>query len=198
MTEQLSEASHVWLGDLSGMEVVPVVTIGPDGPEARLELRHRLCDDRWPIPEDGIAADGSAYAANIAVQAREALATHACTVRERSAEHQDRVARWLTAANLPHTGDPVRDQLALVRNISQAVRPAGMTEAEMDTKLEEIGRRLVHGSDVDAPAAAAAIARAARARRLAHGPVTVECLGDSCTGCSDPQCWTARADGGDV
>lgn len=28
--------------------------------------------------------------------------------------------------------------------------------------------------------------------------VRVECLGDSCTGCTDPQCWTARADGGDV
>lgn len=39
--------------------------------------------------------------------------------------------------------------------------------------------------------------------RTVDGPgctpaAVVECLGDSCTGCSDPQCWTARADGGDT
>ena len=28
--------------------------------------------------------------------------------------------------------------------------------------------------------------------------VSVPCLGEECTGCSDPQCWTARADGGDA
>ena len=34
--------------------------------------------------------------------------------------------------------------------------------------------------------------------RVKPDAVSVECLGDNCTGCSDPQCWTVRADGGDA
>lgn len=68
---------------------------------------------------------------------------------------------------------------------------------ELD-QARENGRRFREAIDMSDPAAQYdAWAR----RQVVDGrcvPVTVPCLGDGCTGCSDCDCWTVSADGGDA
>ena len=107
--EVLTDLGYVWLGDLSGVEVVPVVRDTPGGPPLRLELAHRVCPQRVPITWDGIADDGSAFLGNIVQTAVKFMEGHACTPHTPSPEHQERVRQWQdTASRAPApAGEPV-------------------------------------------------------------------------------------------
>jgi hypothetical protein len=68
------EQDHVWLGDLAGFEVVPVLT---DDWEIALELRHR-CGWSMRLRFDGITGDGAAFLGNIVQVATEERPGHVC------------------------------------------------------------------------------------------------------------------------
>lgn len=69
----------VWLGDLAGFEVVPVVP--DDGASVHLELRHR-CGWSQRLPFEGITGDGGAYLANIVERAVVERQGHHCAHHE--------------------------------------------------------------------------------------------------------------------
>lgn len=96
----------VWLGDLAGMEVVPVSSYADpevdDYPsKLGLVLFHRTCKPGWEQPEEGISENGSCYVANLVERAVKARETHACTPFQPSPEHQARVARWADRSSAP-------------------------------------------------------------------------------------------------
>jgi hypothetical protein len=195
--EILTELGYVWLGDFSGWEVVPELRDAfTDAPPLRLELRHR-CGFALRQPDEGITGDGAAYVGNLierlleAVYPQDGSQGHVCAPHEPSPEHQARVARWAAAAGVTPSGDVAQDQLGIVRALSRGAHLHDRSSAPP---------RLVDGPGCT-PASVIGLAATPLPPR-AGGPdledVRVECLGDSCTGCSDSQCWTARADGGDV
>lgn len=119
--EVLTELGYVWLGDLSGWEVVPELRDAfTDAPPLRLELRHR-CGFAQRQPFEGITGDGAAYVANIVSRLMEVAPSHVCAPHEPSPEHQARVARWAAAAGVTPSGDVAQDQLAIVRAASRRV-----------------------------------------------------------------------------
>lgn len=98
----LDELGYVWLGDLSGMEVVPTLD---DAGLPRLELRHRVCETRWPQPlDEGISADGANFLANLVERAARARAGHTCTPRQLSPETAAMMERWKAAERV--SGSP--------------------------------------------------------------------------------------------
>lgn len=117
--EILVELGYVWLGDLSGWEVVPVVRDEAAGAPLQLELRHR-CGWAQRQPFEGITGDGAAYVANIIERlVLQVVEGHVCAPHEPSPEHKARVARWAAAAGATPSGDVAQDQLAIVRAASR-------------------------------------------------------------------------------
>lgn len=104
----------VWVGDLSGWEIVPIDQDGIAMAHPGLELRHR-CGRRVQQPESGITGDGAAFLGNLVENCVEENDGHTCTPHQPSPEHQARVARWMAAAGMEPSGDVAQDQLALVR-----------------------------------------------------------------------------------
>jgi hypothetical protein len=222
----------VWLGDLAGMEVVPVDHDGIQMAHPGLQIAHR-CGTRWDLPHmEGMVADGSAMLGNLvafAVQQREG---HACPPHVPSEEHKALVRRWQDASGrsplpvTPREGDPfgelekmqLRDDDPDDPEKTDVIRPIDgyglYLMAKYGPQAQTEGQRLFQaGQHAEAePQLAREILGDEAAEQLRPvdgltgctptfvpgGDVTVECLGDNCTGCSDPQCHTARADGGDV
>lgn len=178
--EILTEQGYVWLGDLSGMEVVPVHQDTTEAhPGLRLELRHRACEARWPQPlDEGISADGANYVANLVERAVRAREAHTCTPHDPSPEHRERVARWTAAAGLTPTGDVAQDQLGIVRALSASLgqpRPGGQLLPDELTML-----RRTFGDES---------AERFLSRRVVDGPgCTPAAVPQPCDGCDDPQC----------
>lgn len=134
----------VWLGDLSGMEVVPTASwddSGNDYPsKLGVQIAHR-CSARCDLPPmDGMVADGSAMLGNLVEFAARARDRHACAPHQPSPEHRERLARWAAAAGpqaaragtlAPMSNDDVRgilgdtaaDQLDVVRALTRSNRP---------------------------------------------------------------------------
>lgn len=88
----------VWLGDLSGMEVVAT----PNNDDtASLHIAHR-CGTWWELPPmpgmTGTDDDSSVMMGNLLEFAVKAIGGHACPPRNPSPEHRARVARWAAAA----------------------------------------------------------------------------------------------------
>jgi hypothetical protein len=102
--EVLTELGYVWLGDLSGWEVVPVVRDTAAGAPLQLELRHR-CGWAQRQPDEGITGDGAAYVGNLIERALEANQGHVCKPHEPSPEHQARVARWESMTDIKGPDD---------------------------------------------------------------------------------------------
>lgn len=105
----------VWLGDLSGMEVVPVLREGPAGTPLQLRVTHRCGHEGVLIRGmgmDGMSADGSAMLGNLTEFAAKWREGHACPPHQRSPETDTMVQRWLdTASGAPKPvttaqGDP--------------------------------------------------------------------------------------------
>jgi hypothetical protein len=69
------EPSHVWLGDLSGMEVIGGVD--PFTRRPYVAIGHR-CGWAKRIPLDGIGDDGAACLGNVVVAAVEERKGHRC------------------------------------------------------------------------------------------------------------------------
>lgn len=225
--EVLTELGYVWLGDLSGMEVAPVLREGPAGPALQLRVTHRCGHEGVLIAGmgmDGMSDDGAAMLGNLVEFAVKLREGHACPPHQPSPEHQARMQRWTDSASggarpvVDREGGPQAGLLV----------DGPMTPVDLETEGQRLFRQGRH-AEAELPLAReilgdeAAEQLAARKRsewgqhrpeepfptaigplRPVDGPgctpvvVRVECLGDSCTGCSDPQCWTARADGGDV
>ncbi len=96
----LTELGYVWLGDLSGMEVVPVLREGPAGPALQLRLTHR-CGHEGALMAgmgmDGISDDGAIMLGNLAEFAAKWREGHACPPHRPSPEHQARMDQWQRA-----------------------------------------------------------------------------------------------------
>lgn len=244
--EVLTELGYVWLGDLAGMEVVPVLREGPAGPALQLRVTHRCGNEGVLMANmgmDGMSDDGAIMLGNLVEFAVKWREGHACPPHRPSPEHQARVQRWTDSAS--GGARPVVDReggaqagllvdgpmtpVDLETEGQRLFRQGRHAEAEIPLAREILGdeaaeqlaarraeepadipvRRLVDGrwQTVKITLSEFRMAEGADGRqpyRVVDGPgctpvvVRVECLGDSCTGCSDPQCWTARADGGDV
>jgi len=69
----------VWLGDLSGMEVVPIdrdsITMAHPG----LAIAHRCGNGVMEQPADGMSADGASLLPNLVERAVNAREFHACS-----------------------------------------------------------------------------------------------------------------------
>lgn len=87
----------VWLGDLAGMEVVPVLREGPQRPNLQLRLTHRCGHEgvlMVGMGMDGISEDGAVMLGNLVEFAAQLRDGHACPPHNPSPEHRARVARW--------------------------------------------------------------------------------------------------------
>jgi hypothetical protein len=167
--EILTELGYVWVGDLSGWEVVPVVRDEAAGAPLQLDLRHR-CGWAQRQPFEGITGDGAAYVANIIERLMEAVPGHACTPLEPSQEHRERVARWTAAAGLTPTGDVATDQLGIVRALASGA---------VQLPDEETLARRIFGDE--------ATEQLLERGRLVDGP--------GCTPASVPERWETDAEG---
>lgn len=135
----------VWLGDLSGMEVVPTVT-DVIAERTGLHIAHR-CGTTWDLPRmEGLTADGSAMLGNLVEAAVEAREGHACPPHNPSPEHRARVAAWAAAAGHQPAraghlegaseeqtrevlGDDATNQLDVVRALSSGARYVDQSSA---------------------------------------------------------------------
>lgn len=77
---KLCPTGYIWLGDVAGWEVVPVVRDEAAGAPLQLELRHR-CGWAQRQPDEGITGDGAAYVGNIIKRLLEVVETHTCRRR---------------------------------------------------------------------------------------------------------------------
>ena len=169
-----AEISTVWLGDLSGWEV--------SGTAAGQVALHHRCGHAETLRASGIRADFSVYVGNVVEHVLEVVEAHTCKPYEPSPEHQARVARWQSTTDVKGPDDIPERLDAQERVSGPPVQRPGLLYSDAP------GLATPQHRMVDGPGCTPAVVDVAR----------VECLGDGCTGCSDPQCWTARADGGDV
>lgn len=177
---------YVWLGALSGWEVGIMSRHSHDGGLA-VCLYHR-CGWAEPIAPCGIAEDHSVYLGNLVERAREVAEEHTCAPHEPSEEHKARVAEWTKQA----------DDLASTERVSGSPvqRPGRLLYADAPGLITP-QHRPVDGPGCT-PALVPGVLRSVHAFNSGSSGANVECLGEQCTGCSDSQCWTVRADGGDV
>ena len=99
--EQLLEGI-VWMGDLAGMEVVPVLREDSSGTPLQLRVTHRCGHEGVLIRGmgmDGMSADGSAMLGNLVEFAAKWREGHACPPHQRSPETNDMVQRWLDTSS---------------------------------------------------------------------------------------------------
>jgi hypothetical protein len=99
--EQLLEGI-VWVGDLAGMEVVPVLREDSSGTPLQLRVTHRCGHEGVLIRGmgmDGMSADGSAMLGNLVEFAAKWREGHACPPHQRSPETADMVQRWLDTSS---------------------------------------------------------------------------------------------------
>jgi hypothetical protein len=69
----------VWLGDLSGMEVVPIDRDGVTMAHPGVAVSHRCGKGTWEQPADGMSADGASLLGNLVLRAVDARQFHACS-----------------------------------------------------------------------------------------------------------------------
>ena len=104
---------NVWLGDLAGMEVVPVLREGPQRPNLQLRLTHR-CGNEGALMVgmgmDGISDDSAVMLGNLVEFAAQFRNGHVCPPHQPSPEHQERVQRWQdTSGSAPRPATPYAD-----------------------------------------------------------------------------------------
>ena len=95
--EVLTDLGYVWLGDLAGMEVVPVLRDHPGGAPLQLRLTHRCGHEGVLLANtgmDGISDDHAIMLANLVQFAAEWRRGHACPPHKRSPETEAMVQRW--------------------------------------------------------------------------------------------------------
>ena len=93
---------YVWLGDLAGMEVVPVLREGPAGPALQLRVTHRCGNEGVLMANmgmDGMSDDGAIMLGSLVEFAVKLREGHACPPHQPSPEHQARMQRWTDSAS---------------------------------------------------------------------------------------------------